>query len=53
MVALGETVHCKYRDYPNVRRWIGNMKALRSWGKVHEMADAFAASLKDKQFVAI
>jgi glutathione S-transferase len=53
MVTLGELVHCKYEDYPNVRRWIGNMKALKHWPKVHEVAEGFAASLKDKQFVSI
>jgi len=53
MVTLGELVHCTYQDYPNVRRWIGNMKALKSWPKVHEVADGFAASLKDMQFVSI
>ena len=42
-----------YEDYPNVRRWIGNMKALRHWAKVHEVADGFAASLKEKSFVSI
>jgi len=53
MVTLGELVHCRYEDYPNIRRWIGNMKALKSWAKVHEVAEGFAASLKDKQFVSI
>ncbi len=53
LVTLGEVVGCSYADYPNVRRWVGNMKALKSWAKVHEAIDGFAASLKDKQFVAI
>lgn len=53
MVTLGEIVRCKYNDYPNVRRWIGNMKSLKSWGKVHEIADGFAASVKDMPFEAI
>jgi len=53
MVALGELVHCEYHDYPNVCRWIRNMKALTHWGEVHEVADGFAASLKDKEFVSI
>jgi len=53
MVTLGELVHCEYRDYPNVRRWIGHMKALSHWAEVHEVADGFAASLKDKEFVSI
>lgn len=53
MLTLGELVHCRYEDYPNVRRWIGNMKALKSWALVHEVADGYAASLRDKQFVSI
>ena len=53
LVTLGELVHCTYKDYPNVRRWIGNMKALKHWAQVHEVADGFAASLKDKQFASI
>jgi glutathione S-transferase len=53
MVTLGELVHCDYRDYSNVRRWIGQMKSLKHWAEVHELADGFAASLKDKEFVSI
>ena len=53
MVSLGEVVHCQYQDYPNVCRWIKNMKALKNWAKVHEVADGFTASLKDKEFVSI
>ena len=29
------------------------MKGLEHWAKVHEVADGFTASLKDKQFVSI
>ncbi len=53
MVTLGEVVHCTFQDYPNVRRWISHMKALTHWAKVHEVAEGFAASLKDRQFVSI
>lgn len=53
MVTVGELVHCEYLDYPNVRRWISHMKALPSWGQVHEVVDGLTASLKDKQFVSI
>jgi len=53
MVTQGEVVHCTYEDFPNVRRWINNMKALKSWADVHEVADGYAASLKDRQFVSI
>jgi hypothetical protein len=29
------------------------MKGLKSWAKVHEAAEGFAASIKDTPFVAI
>jgi glutathione S-transferase len=53
MIGLGELIGCNYKAYPNIERWMGNMKALKSWPKVHEAFDGFAASLKDQAFVAI
>ncbi len=53
MLTLGELVGSEYRDYPNICRWLNNMKTLKHWTKVHEVVDGFAASLKGKQFVAI
>jgi len=53
MVRLGEVVHCTYTDYPNVCRWLGNMKALPHWAAVHEVADGFVASLGDRTFVSV
>lgn len=53
LVTLGELIHCTYDDYPNVRRWLANMKALEHWPKVHDMFYGYAHSLKDKKFVAI
>ena len=53
MIALGGLIRSNYAAYPNLERWLGNMKALKSWSKVHEVIDGFAGSLKDKSFVAI
>lgn len=53
IVALGEVIGCTLSGYPNVQRWLNNMKALKSWPKNHEIIDGFAASLKDKAFVTI
>lgn len=49
-VALGEFLRCNYAEYPNIKRWLGNMKALKSWNKVNEAIDGFAASMKDVPF---
>ena len=40
-------------QYPNVQRWLQRMKGLKSWPKVHEAFDGFAASLKSKSFVSV
>lgn len=37
IMALGiEAIGGNYAAFPNVTRWLGNMKALTSWGKVNE-----------------
>lgn len=53
MIALGGLIRCSYAAYPNIERWLRNMKALKCWPQVHETIDGFAASLKDKSFVTI
>lgn len=45
-VALAEAVGSDLSGYPNVKRWLGKMKALKSWGKVNEVINGYAASLK-------
>jgi glutathione S-transferase len=51
--ALGEALRSDFAAYPNVRRWLGNMKKLKSWAKVHEVINGFAASLKDAKLEAV
>jgi len=53
MIGLGELIRCNFAPYPNVERWLGRMKGLKSWPKVHEVFHGFAGSLKDAKFVAI
>ncbi len=53
MAGCGELIRCDFTAYPNVARWLGNMKALKSWPKVHEVFYGFAGSLKDMPFVAV
>jgi glutathione S-transferase len=44
--ALAEAIRSDLSAYPNVKRWLGSMKALKSWGKVNEVIDGYAGSLK-------
>lgn len=53
VVAIGELIGCDFSPYPNVTRWLDNMKSLKSWGRVHEVFDGFAGSLKGQKFITI
>ncbi|MCZ7565596.1 MAG: glutathione S-transferase family protein [Burkholderiales bacterium] len=53
MIGLGEIIRCDYAKYPNISRWMNRMKTLPSWGKVNEVFYGFAASVKDRPFVAV
>jgi glutathione S-transferase len=52
-VALAEVIGSDLSAYPNVRRWLDRMKALKSWPQVYQVIDGFAASLKGKAMVAV
>jgi glutathione S-transferase len=45
-VALAEAVGSDLAGYPNVKRWLGRMKGLKSWAQVNEVIDGYAKSLK-------
>ncbi len=49
-VTLGEIVRCDFSPYPNVQRWLDNMRRLKSWPKVNEVFDGYKASVKDQAF---
>jgi len=53
MLVMGELLGCTFADFPNIRAWIGRMKALPHWGEVHAAHDGFVASLAGKAFVAV
>ena len=53
IIAAGGLIGCSYAAYPNIERWLRNMKALKSWPRVHEVVDGFAASLKGQSFVTV
>lgn len=52
-VTLGEIIRCELSPYPNVQRWLGNMKRLKSWAKVNEVMYGYAAAVKDQSFSAV
>jgi len=50
---VGDLIRCNYSAFPNVDCWLRRMKGLKSWAKVHEAVDGFAATLKGQSFVSL
>jgi glutathione S-transferase len=53
LVTLGELIRCDFSKYPNVQRWLNNMKKLPNWNRVNEAFYGLRDALKDKPFKAI
>jgi glutathione S-transferase len=51
IVTIGDFISVDFSAYPNVKRWLDNVKKLRTWPKVNETFNGFVASLKGQQFV--
>jgi len=53
IVTIGDLIGLDLKAFPNVQRWLANVKKLPSWPKVNEVFNGFCQSLKDKEFVRI
>ena len=53
LLTLGEVIRNDFSKYPNVARWLGNMKKLKSWDSVNEVLYDYAESVKDQTFNAL
>jgi glutathione S-transferase len=51
LVSIGELVGCDFADYPNIRRWLAEMRKLKSWPAVNAVFENVAAGNKGKEFV--
>lgn len=51
MITVGEVIHLDYSAYPNIMRWLRNMKALPYWAPTHEAFETyFVAPFRDQRF---
>lgn len=53
LVTLGEVIGIDFGKYPNIDRWLGNMKTLKSWPAINEVFYGLVASVKGQTFVVI
>ena len=44
-VALSDTIGSDLAGFPNVKRWMGKMKALKNWARTNEVINGYAATL--------
>lgn len=47
-MTLGEAVGCDLKNYPNIQRWLGNMKKLPHWKAVNEGFYGLVSSVPEK-----
>ncbi|MGC1941792.1 MAG: hypothetical protein WA697_26635 [Pseudolabrys sp.] len=52
-MSIGELVGCDLSAYPNIKRWLDNMKKLKSWDRVTEVFNGFVAANKGKELVRV
>ena len=52
-VSLGEIIRCDFAKYPNVHRWLNNVKKLESWNRVGEAHYGYANAVKGQPFQAL
>jgi glutathione S-transferase len=54
IMSIGDLIHCDWAEYPNIQRWLGNMKKTPNYEKVNDQAfNAFAASTKGKAWATV
>lgn len=53
LVSLGDLIGCELTTYPNIARWLANMKKLKHWDEVNKAFSGYAAGNKGKQFVRV
>jgi glutathione S-transferase len=53
LVTLGEVIRIDFSQYPNIRRWLDNVKKQPSWPKVNEVFYGLVDAVKAQPFNAI
>ena len=51
ILTLGDLMRADYTAYPNICRWLNNMRALPTWSKVNEAFYGYAQAVKEQPFL--
>jgi glutathione S-transferase len=50
LVSIGDIIKVDLSVYPNIERWLDNMKKLPTWPQVNQVFTGFVTAMKDKEF---
>jgi glutathione S-transferase len=53
LVTIGEIIRVDYSTYPNVERWLENVKRLPNWSKINQDFYGLVGAVKGQQFVTL
>ncbi len=53
ILTLGEVIRNDFSRYPNIARWLANIKSLKSWTEINEALYGLQGMVKDMEFNAI
>src|SRR5215468_8149694 len=53
IVTLGELIGCDFAPYPNVQRWLANVKKLPNWSSVNQEFYGLREMIKAQNFVRV
>jgi glutathione S-transferase len=53
IIQVGEVIRVDMSAYPNVKRWLDNMKKRPAWSKTYEVIGGFAEQMKAQAFVGL
>ncbi len=51
LITLGEVARMDFAAYPNIQRWLGNMRKLKSWDEVNAALYGLKEMVKEQPFV--
>jgi glutathione S-transferase len=53
ILEVGKVIRYDFSAYPNITRWLDNMRKLKHWQGVHQVIYGFADSVREQRFEAI
>ena len=53
LVTIGEIIRADFSAYPNIKRWLDNIKKLPNWLKINEAFYGLVGAVKNQPFVTL